>query len=129
MARNDMGELTIRQARFVRALATARSIVDAAQVAGVSERQARRYMTMPEVRAAIEGAQDDQFREAARLASRGLLVGLSALIALADDPAQKPATRINAAKGLTGCALQLRELLVLTERVAALEKRLAGDGE
>lgn len=59
--------LTAKQLRFVAALLTGASIVDAAEAAGISKRTAERWHVDPEVRSEIAAASRSILREAEAL--------------------------------------------------------------
>ena len=117
--------LSLKQQRLISALLTCSGIKEAARQAGVSERQAHRYLEDEAFQAAL--------KEAESLALSALLrslVGLGerAVQALSDalEPEQDVRSRVRAADILLGRLATYREMLSLEERIVALEAALQG---
>lgn len=116
--------LTLKQQRLISALISSPSIAEAARQAGVSLRQARRYLEDPAFQAAL--------KEAEGIALSSLLrsltgLGESALQALSDalEPGQDVRLRLRAADILLGRLVAYREMLDTEQRLAAIEEKLS----
>ena len=120
MATSD--NLTPKRRAFVRALLTERDIKSAAAAAGISETTAYRWAKDGDIQAAILDAEAD----ALNTVTRGLIRLAGGAVgtledAMADSDARASA-RVRAADIVLGRLLQLRELVTLEERIAALEE-------
>jgi len=115
------GNLTPKRRAFVRAMLTERDVKAAALAAGIAERTAYRWITDPDVQAAIVEAEGAALTDV----TRGLLrLADSAVAALETAMGDKEATasaRVRAADIVLTRLLQLRELVTLEDRIAALE--------
>ena len=116
----DAKKLTAKQRSAVRALVTTPDVTTAAATAGVARQTVHRWLSEPHFVAALDEAE----REALKLFTREL-VGMSALaVAAIRDALQDESIsiRLRAADVFTQRMLQFRELVVLEQRVAALEE-------
>ena len=120
MKKND---LSPRQRRFVAAMLTARTVADAAQAVGVTERTGYKYLANPAVKRAFSAALDDAMAEATRRAVAAMTEALVTLEAIHQDGAAPAGARVSAARAILDAGPKLREALELAERVTALEKR------
>jgi phage terminase small subunit len=113
---------TAKQQAFVRAWVLRGDVVEAAAVAGISERTARRYSADPEVRRLVLAAQSEALRQAAQAACQASRQALDVLVDLASAPEVSPAVRVTAAKAILDTAGRLHEQAALAERLATLEE-------
>ena len=115
--------LSLKQQRLISALISSPSVAEAARQAGVSLRQAHRYLEDP--------AFGEALKEAEGIALSGLLRGLvglgeKAVQALSDalGPEQDIRLRLRAGDILLGRLVSYRDLIDLQERIEALESRM-----
>ena len=123
MAGND---LTARQRRFIAAMMTARTVAEAARMAGIAERTARRYLADPDVKAVLSAALDDALAQVTRRTVEAMAGALDTLEAVQADAEAAPSARVAAARVVMVAGPKLREAVDLAERVANLERR--GEG-
>ena len=114
--------LSAKQIAFVAALVTGKTQEQAATAIGISIRQARRYYALPAVQAALRAAQDEGLAEAVRIMNAGSKTALRMLVELMCDDRVAAGIRLRAAQVWLEQAFRARELLDLTQRVAALEQ-------
>ena len=113
--------LTPRKRRFVGALISARTVREAAGVAGVSERTGQRWLGDPLVLEAVRDAQAVALRDLARRGYGVLSLALDTLADVMQETCTKPTVRVSAARAALSGVVGLVELADLTERVEALE--------
>lgn len=106
------------------ALMTSRTVGEAATVAGVSERTARRWCRLPAVRRALSEAQDETLKRATAYAVAAVSEAIAVLEKIMTDADVSAAARVSAARCILDAAARLTETAHLVERVAALEERL-----
>ena len=123
MATND--SLTGKQRRFAMALIAAPTVDDAAELAGISQRTAYRYLQTPEVRRAVASNHDVVLGEVARRLAREMGGALDVLVGVMRDKSAPGSTRVSAARGVLDAGLRLTEMVTLAQRVADLEASLA----
>lgn len=116
--------MSIRQTSFVAALAQGRTGLEAARIAGISERQARRWMTLPEVQAAIARVRDELLEQATARAVGYCVNALDTLNDLVNDSEVLASARVAASRAILDTALRYSEVLGLAERVVKLETAL-----
>jgi len=119
----EKGSLNRRQRAFVAALVGAPTILQAAEVAGISESTAYRYLKQPAVRAALGLALDTALGQVVRRSVAAMTEALDTLEAIHLDQEQPAGSRVAAARTIFTEGPKLRESLDLAERVAALEER------
>jgi len=119
MAAND--NLSARKRRFVAALLTEPTILDAARACGLSERTAHRYVRDPAVKAALSAALDDVLAGVTRQTVAAMGAAVRTLAAIHEAGDMPPAARVSAARSLLVGGPALREAFDLGARVAALE--------
>ena len=120
-------ELTPRQRAFAAHVAAGATVRAAAGTIGLSERQARAWMTMPAIRGAIHAQVDEIVERAAGLAVDALPDAIDALRAIMGDTSQPPAARVAAARTIVDAAGRLSSSAIFTRRLAALEAELRED--
>lgn len=116
--------LTTKQRRFVEALLTNPTIVQAAEVAGVCEKSAHNYLKLPEVRAAIREAQTTAMQSAAAAAAglSGEAVGVLRDLSQSSESEQ---VRLGAARALLGYGARAYDQMGIARQLAELEERLS----
>ena len=117
--------LTPKEQAFAAAWLVHHSTVEAAAALGLSDRQGRRYMARPAVRAAISQAQDELVRRLAQKALAACERALGILEDIAGAPETPAAAQVMACRTLLSTALDLYEQTNLASRVAALEEVIA----
>lgn len=121
-------ELTPKQRRAVAALVEHGEILAAADAADVSRSTLYQWLKTPAFMAALRDAEADALRSLTRsLVSLGKRA-TGVIAETMDDPKANASTRLRAADVVLTRLLQLRELVDLEERVAALEASVAAQG-
>ncbi|GAB4402083.1 MAG: hypothetical protein Kow00123_12080 [Anaerolineales bacterium] len=123
----DAPTLTPRQARFVGALMTTRTVAEAARVAGVGERTARRWLRLPAVQRALSEAQGEALKQATRRAVAAIGLAVDILQVIMADPGASAGARVSAARCILDAAARLTETAELADRVSRLEQRIGGE--
>lgn len=118
-------DLTPRQRRFVTAMLTARTIAEAAAAVGVTERTGLRYLSLPDVKAALAAALDDALGQVARLAVAAMTEALETLESIHQDANAPAGARVSAARAVFEGGPKLREARVLADRMSEIETKLA----
>ena len=114
--------LPVRKRRFVEALLGGATQGQCAVLLGVSDRQARRYMTDPQVRRALAQGQDLAIEHVARKAAQTMTEALDTLSAITRDGSCSDTARVSAARAVLEAGLRFRELVDLASHVTALEE-------
>jgi phage terminase small subunit len=123
-------ELSPRQRRFVAAMLTARTVREAAEAVGVTERTGLKYLANPTVKRALSHGLDQAMGQATREVVKAMTGALDTLREVHEDPESPTGARVSAARAILDAGPKLREALELAERVAALEQSLvAGASE
>jgi hypothetical protein len=120
MARNDT--LTHRQRKTIAALLEARTVENAASLAGVGRRTIFRWLADPIFLRALHQAEGDVISEAVRVLIADLKENHGTLRTLRDDANQPSSVRLRAAVALDESLLRWRELLNFEERLTSLEE-------
>ena len=134
MAQNGTtpGDLSAAQRRAIEALLSEASIEAAATASGVPRRTLHRWLAEDVVfTAALRAAQDRAIDAAVSRLAGGAGDAADVLVSIANDPTERGATRVSAARALLDGVLRMVELRDLASRVASLESRLTTgkDGE
>lgn len=116
--------LTTKQRRFVAALLASPTIIKAAEVAGVSETTAWRYLSDPTVRREVADRQSAMLAQASSGVVSDMAVARAVLRQIMADNSASAAARVSAARAILECGLRLFELVTLSDRVTALEDRM-----
>jgi hypothetical protein len=127
MDRGHGDKLSRKMEAAIAALLTQPTVEAAARVADVSERALRKWMRLPEFKAAYAAARGEVLERTVVLlvgAGRQSVETLQLNLA-----AEKPSDQIRAACALLEYASRGVELLDLAERLAEVERRLAERGE
>lgn len=119
--------MTPTQSRFVAALFSHSTILEAAQSVSVTDRTARRWLSDPEIIAAIKAFEADLLESVnRRLATLAADAVETMADALEDDA---PGIRLRAADLITQRRIQYRENTIVEQRLAELEALLEGRNE
>lgn len=114
-------DISAKQKAAIRALLTGATFTDAAQAAKVHPNALTGWMRDPDFLAALHQAEADALaavsRELVTLASKAA----STLDRVLDDPQARDSSKVRAADVVLGRILQLRELVDIEQRLAALE--------
>jgi len=122
---SEIGNFSTKQAKGVSALLTAKSVKDAAELAGVGYRTMLRWLDDPGFRAAPTQAEAGLLDHAARRLTTLQEQAIDTLAdVLADERQSSQALRIRAAGVVLDYTLKLRELRTLEERIRALEAKV-----
>jgi len=118
------GSITAKKRRFVAAVLASPTIVKAAEVAGVSETTAWRYLSDSTVRRELAERQGAMLAQASAGIAADMALARAVLrMVMADNGA--PATaRVSAERAILDCGLRLFEMVTLSDRVTALEDRM-----
>ena len=126
------GELSAAQRRAIEALLSEPSIEAAAEASGVGRRTLHRWLADDVAfTAALRAAQDRAIDAAVSRLAGSAGDAADVLVSIANDKAERGATRVSAARALLDGVLRMVELRDLASRVASLESRLTTgkDGE
>lgn len=126
MAQNGR-ELSTKQKRAIAALLSQKSVLAAAESAGVGRRTLHRWLQDAEFRAALAAAEGDAIDQATRRLIAMTSKAADELEAILSDIDSTPAVRLRAIELIFSNALKLRELRNVEERLAALEKAVNND--
>jgi len=119
--------LSAKKRRFVGAMLTAGTILDAAKAAHVSERTAHRYLDDPDVKQALSAALDDLLAAVTRQVVGEMAGAVRTLAAIHEAGDIPPGARVSAARAILVGGPALREAFDLGARVAALEEVLQNE--
>jgi len=98
--------------------------VEAAAAAGIGARTARRYLSSPAVKDALNHALDEALHQATTRAVAAMAEALDTLASIHADKGESAPARVSAARAILVAAPRLHEAMELAQRVAALEKKL-----
>lgn len=133
MAQNGTppGDLSAAQRRAIEALLSEPSIEAAAEASGVGRRTLHRWLAEDATfTAALRTSQDRAIDAAVSRLAGGAVDAADVLVSIANDKAERGATRVSAARALLDSVLRMVELRDLASRVASLETKVADkDGE
>jgi len=122
MAEN--GSLTVRQRRFVLALLESPTVREAAQVAGVGETTAWRYLSEDSVRAELARRTDGLLTQAASGLLSDMAEARATLLGVMRSATAGDGAKVSAARAVLDAGLRLFELYSLADRMAAVEQRI-----
>lgn len=129
MAQNGtvQGDLSAAQRRAIEALLSEASIDAAAEASGVGRRTLHRWLAEDATfTAALRASQDRAIDAAVSRLAGAAGDAADVLAGIANNPAERGATRVSAARALLDGVLRMVELRDLAARVASLETRLTG---
>ncbi len=95
---NWTSELTPAQQKLIAAMLTHPTITAAAQSIGISEKTAQRYLSVPQVCAALQMARDEIRQAAIDLLKSQMLKSVETIVTLRDDELVQPQHRLKAAQ-------------------------------
>jgi phage terminase small subunit len=121
-------ELSPRQRRFIAAMMTLRTVAEAAQAVGVSERTGYKYLSDPQVRRALSQALDNVLSQVTHRVVSNMSGALDTLEAIHTDEDAPTGARVSAARAILDSGPRLREFSELCERIAELEQQLGAGG-
>ena len=116
--------LTGKQADFIEALLTTRTIEEAANQSGISRRTAYRYLQSQHVRDKVASLQTDGLQSVLHEAVGAMGLAVTTLREIAGDGKAPYGARVSASRALLEVGLRLKELLDLGERLATLEEAM-----
>jgi len=125
----DSGRLTAKQRRFLAALASSRTVKEAADSAKIGERTAWRYLADPGVKAELAAGQDALLGMATRGLVEDMQTARLVLKAVMLDRTAAPSARVSAARAVLEASLRFAEMVSLAERVARLEEGRDKNGQ
>jgi hypothetical protein len=124
-AEHDDSGLDLLQLRFVELIASGQTMRGAAKELQRSQRSLRRWKTQPAVKAAIRDRLSENLARAWAILSAGAGEAASALVGMASGSKAPDAARCSAARAVLESATKLGEGEEFSERLAAVEARLA----
>lgn len=116
MARNQL------KPRILSALLSTKTIKEAAEVAGTTERTVYKYLHDPEFLADLTAYNSACLKYAAGLTARSMEDAIGVLRTVMHDKESTPQTRVSAARSLLEFGLRVHDAVDLLSRVEALEK-------
>ena len=126
MGANVTPRLTPRQRRAIETLTAGGQVTEAAEVAKVARKTVHAWLKRDDFRAALAEAETEKLAALSRALGKLAERAADTLGELLDDPTTTPTVRVRAFDVVMGRLLQLRELVTLSERVAALEDKIGG---
>jgi len=114
--------LTPRQRCFIGALLAAKTVRQSAELAGVCERTAYRWLRSEVVRAELSQRQDAALQQATGQLVEAMAEAIAVLREIMADGGAQSSARVAAARAVLEASLRCAELLDLARRVAALEE-------
>ena len=113
---------------LIAVLAGGSTVAAAAQQVGVSERTVWRRLQDDAFRQRLDAARQQTIQTAIDLLGKASTAAAATLMALLREPTP-PAVRLGAARAILELGGKLRESQELEERIAALEERIAQQGQ
>jgi hypothetical protein len=111
-----------RKEQAIASLLTSRSMEDAAKAAGISSTTLKRWLQLPEFKAAYLEARREVVRQANARIQQCSGAAASVLVRLMADPATPASVRARTALAILECANQSLELEDIEGRIARLEE-------
>lgn len=121
---NGDSQLSVKQERFIAALLAGNGIQIAANVAGVNEKTADRWLQLPHVQKAYKHAQQVVFDEAINLLITDISDARATLNSIMKDTSVPAGVRVRASQILLEKAIDLRKMSELEQKIADLEQRV-----
>lgn len=119
--------LASKQVQAIKALLTSPTLGKAAESIGVSRKTLERWLTQDDFKAALRAAEQDSLETLNRVMVGYAVQPLAVLIEIMNDKKQAGGVRVRAAAAFLGILLRYRELVVLEERLTALEQQREGN--
>lgn len=116
-------DLTSKQAVYVEALASGKSLDAAAAAAGIVERTGRKWRGLPVVQAALRDARAQALGDVTTRAVARMTAALDVLTVVMADKNISPAVRVSAARVILESGVKFSETVDFAERLAELEAR------
>ena len=107
---------------FLLAIAAGKTVVDAAQVAGISEATAHRRLRKPGFREQIQEARSEMMNRAMGRMADGMAAAADVLVELLS--AENESVRLSAARSLLDLGAKIRDTCEFEDRLRALEQRI-----
>lgn len=124
---SETDTLTSKQRAAIPVLLTTPSAGKAAEILGIGRATLHRWLREDSFKAALREAEQDSLEALNRAMVGHALKPLGVLIEIMSDPAQPGGVRVRAAAAFLGILLRYRELVVLEQRLTALEQQREGD--
>lgn len=118
-------ELTGKQAKFLACLLTHPNVERAAEAAGIGHTTAFRYLQDEHFQAVYQREKQDAIKRATAQLTAACGEAVETLQDVMREAVGQPAARVSAAKAILDTAFRAAELETTTERLAALEAKLA----
>jgi phage terminase small subunit len=124
MSDNDTFEqITPKQEHFIQAMLAGHTIIAASKIAGISSRQAHRWLNDPAIQSAYRDRQHQVFDETLSTLMTDLSIARDALIAIIKNEESPCACRVSAAKTIFDKAVEVHKISAIETRLAELEAR------
>ena len=117
-------ELTVKQAAYVQALAEGKSLAQAAEAAGITERTGRHWRASPLVQRALQEARGQALKDVTTRAVSRMAPALDVLTMVMADKGMPPGVRVSAARTILESALRFIETDDILTRLEQVEERL-----
>lgn len=117
---------SVKRQKAIAALMTERTLVDAAQKAGIGERQLRRWMRDPEFQSELQAVATQATDTAVRRLTSLTGEAIDTLKWAMGEATEHDHARVRAALGVLANFTRLKELLEVEIRLAAIEAMLQG---
>lgn len=124
MAQNDT--LTPKKRRAIAALLEARTVEDAADLAGIARRTLFRWLQDDSFALALRAAEGEMIGEAVRALIADLRANHETMRGIRDDQENSESVRLRASQALDASLLRWREILNVDQRLADLEAAVYG---
>ncbi len=115
--------LSVKQEKFIASLIAGNTIIAAAAIAGISSRQAHRWLNDPAIQTAYRDKQHQVFDETLSNLMTDLSIARDALIAIIQNEESPCACRVSAAKTIFDKAVEVHKISAIEARLAELEGR------
>lgn len=120
-------DVDFRREKVLRALFDARTIREAAQIAGVSESRVYAYTREEDFQARLREESSALLRVASKRLSEKIGSAIAVLGAVMEDESAPPQVRVAAADKIVGHALKINERVDVIARLEELEKMVSND--
>ena len=120
----EISELTLKQEQLITALLSLPTITAAAEVVGINERTARRWLKKPQIQEAYKAAREKVFDEAIASLKASASDAVDTLKNNLSGMEVPPAVQVRAAQIILELAIELHEMNDLRQKVAELDMLL-----
>lgn len=114
--------MTLRQKKALTALLTHSTHKEAAQAAGISDRQLRTYLQDPDFKNEYQKRLDMILDEATAACKQAMTPAVCALVEIATDRTKADTTRVLAARAILDAGLRMHDAVIVSDRLTALEQ-------